>query len=92
MGRVDLGGEFKTVNSAGPHCSRRRPTLTQLVSMGNIDKYGRYRPGEIEIPVEISIATIYGSMIIVVAMIAGKQPSLKSSLHSKVEDNFENLV
>ena len=31
-------------------------------------------------------------MITLAAMSAGKQPSLKSSLHFKVEDDFENLV
>ena len=57
LGRVDLGR------------GRLSPTavcLTQLVSMGNIDKDDRYWQGEIEIPVEI---TSYHSLA---AMSAGK--------------------
>ena len=61
--------------------------------MGNIDKDGRYWHGEIEISVEItSYHSRQRDYTPVVAMSAGKQPSLKSSLHFKVEDDFKNLV
>ena len=68
--------------------------LTQLskVSMGNIDKDGRYWHGEIKISVEITSYLIHGSLITLAAMSAGRQPSLKSSLHFKVEDDCGNLI
>ena len=87
LGRVDLGrGRRTTPFSPTADC------LTHLskVSMGNIDKDGRYWQGEIEISVDIS--SYHGSVITLAAMSAGEKPSLKSSLHFKVEDDFENLV
>ena len=63
--------------------------LIQLskVSRGNIDKDGRYWHGEIDISVEI---TSYHSRQR--DYTRRYERSLKSSLHFKVEDDFENLV
>ena len=60
--------------------------------MGNIDKDDRYWQGEIEISVEITSYHSRQRDYTLAAMSTGKQPSLKSSLYFKVEDDFENLV